>query len=305
MSYLDVLNMIIWVCPRLRVPVPPSCVHRDRRPDLTVSGAHSPRFVFLFFKSLLFCAYVLSVSRQGSCRSSSRSSPRKMRGSSAGPPRVPRVLWSRALFGPPAGALPSPPAGCLVTGLPLPQARRSREITPPDRADSMPAGPPLTQCPPDCRWLMPAGLPLTQAHRIGADSCPLAAAYPSPVESPHVTARSAVCLFCCAHRNILIKSCLVMSTETRLGQAAPLVVAMEAILAACPLVVEAVAEGPCEGLWLLVMPRRSLSLRASPGGLPVPVGCPVLSVWPWRAVLYCSVWLLIPPDFPEKFFWGG
>ncbi len=89
--------------PRLRVPVPPSCVHRDRRPDLTVSGAHSPRFVFLFFKSLLFCAYVLSVSRQGSCRSSSRSSPRKMRGSSAGPPRVPRVLWSRALFGPPAG----------------------------------------------------------------------------------------------------------------------------------------------------------------------------------------------------------
>ncbi len=34
--------------PRLRVLVPPSCVHRDRRPDLTVSGAHSPRFVFHF-----------------------------------------------------------------------------------------------------------------------------------------------------------------------------------------------------------------------------------------------------------------
>ncbi len=44
--------------------------------------------------------------------------------------------------------------------------------------------------------------------------------------------------------------CLVESMETRLGQVAPLVVAMEAILAACPLVVEmeAVAEGPCEGL---------------------------------------------------------
>ncbi len=43
--------------------------------------------------------------------------------------------------------------------------------------------------------------------------------------------------------------CLVLSMETRLGQAAPCVVAMEAILAACPLVaeVEAVAEGPCEG----------------------------------------------------------
>ncbi len=97
---------------------------------------------------------------------------------------------------------------------------------------------------------MPAGSPLTHARRIAADSCPLAAAYPSPMESPHVTARSAVCLFCCAHRNILIKSCLVMSVETRLGQAAPLVVAMEAILDAWPLVadMEAVAEGPCEGL---------------------------------------------------------
>ncbi len=44
--------------------------------------------------------------------------------------------------------------------------------------------------------------------------------------------------------------CLVLSLETRLGQAAPLVVAMEAILAACPLVaeMEAVAEGPCVGL---------------------------------------------------------
>ncbi len=44
--------------------------------------------------------------------------------------------------------------------------------------------------------------------------------------------------------------CHVWSMETRLGQAAPLVVAMEAILAACPLVaeMEAVAEGPCEGL---------------------------------------------------------
>ncbi len=45
-------------------------------------------------------------------------------------------------------------------------------------------------------------------------------------------------------------SCHVLSMETRLGQAAACLVAMEAILAACPLVaeVEAVAEGPCEGL---------------------------------------------------------
>ncbi len=55
-------------------------------------------------------------------------------------------------------------------------------------SDSMPAGLPLTQCPPaclwfqlarsaadssspDCRWLKLAGLPLTQARRIAADSC--------------------------------------------------------------------------------------------------------------------------------------
>ncbi len=59
-----------------------------------------------------------------------------------------------------------------------------------------------------------------------------------------------MCLSCCAHRNILTAmSCLVLSMETRLGQAAPRVVAMEAILATWPLVaeVEAVAEGPCEG----------------------------------------------------------
>ncbi len=55
-------------------------------------------------------------------------------------------------------------------------------------------------------------------------------------------ARSAVFKSCCAHRNILIKSCFVMSTETCLGQAAPLVVATEAILAACPHVVEVEAE---------------------------------------------------------------
>ncbi len=84
-----------------------------------------------------------------------------------------------------------------------PHARRSREITPPDRrwlnarrpaSDSMPAGPPLTQArriaadssPPDRRWLMPAGSPLTQAHRIGTDSCPLAASIPSPVDLVHL-----------------------------------------------------------------------------------------------------------------------
>ncbi len=51
--------------PRLRVPVPPSCVHRDRRPDLTVSGAHSPRIVFHFSKVFCFVPeFVCPVARK-------------------------------------------------------------------------------------------------------------------------------------------------------------------------------------------------------------------------------------------------
>ncbi len=62
------------------------------------------------------------------------------------------------------------------------------------------------------------------------------------------------------------------------------------------------------------MPKGSLSFLASPGGRPVPVGCPVLSVWPWRAFLSCFVLsccvfspggLLIPPNFPREIFLGG
>ncbi len=62
------------------------------------------------------------------------------------------------------------------------------------------------------------------------------------------------------------------------------------------------------------MPGGSLSLQASPGGLLVPVGCPVLSVWPWRAFLSCFVLsccvfspggLLIPPNFPREILGGG
>ncbi len=121
----------------------------------------------------------------------------------------------------------------------------------------------------------------------------------------------------CAHRNILtylVESCLVLSMETRQSQPlAPPVADMEAV-----------AEGPCEGPWLLVMPRGSLRFQASPGGLLVPVGCPVLfvclalegclvlSVWP-RRLFSCHVLsclsspggLLIPPDYPRDFFFGG
>ncbi len=70
------------------------------------------------------------------------------------------------------------------------------------------------------------------------------------------------------------------------------------------------------------MPRGSLSFLARPGGLLVPVGCLVLSVWPRGAFLSSPVCLalegypvlsgvfspgglLIPPDYPREILWGG
>ncbi len=65
LSCLDVFikDYYLSLSPRLRVLVPPSCVHRDRRPDLTVSGAPSPRFVFRFQKSfvLFLCSVCLAA----------------------------------------------------------------------------------------------------------------------------------------------------------------------------------------------------------------------------------------------------
>ncbi len=49
--------------------VSPWCVHRDRRPDQTVSVVPSPRFVLFVFSSLLFCSCVLSLAASESARS--------------------------------------------------------------------------------------------------------------------------------------------------------------------------------------------------------------------------------------------
>ncbi len=158
--------------PRQRVPVPPSCVHRDRRPDLNRKRRPFTPLCFPFLKVFyLVPEFCLFVPRHGSRRS-------------LFPPLAHcKSAWE---FGGIAASAASPLAaspharqsreisGCLVPGLPLPQARRSREITPPARlwlnarrpaSDSMPAGSPLTQArriaadssPPDWRWLMPAG----------------------------------------------------------------------------------------------------------------------------------------------------
>ncbi len=189
---------------------PPSCVHRDRRPDLNRKRRPFTPFCFPFFKCFVLFQSVcfLSVPRHGSHRSlypaiaHCKTAWEFAACAASLLAASPHARRSREISA--AGGGSPKPAG----GLPSSRVRRSREITPPDR-----------------RWLnarrpasdsMPAGSPLTQAHRIAADSCPLAAAYPSPVESPHVTARSAVFKSCCAHSNILIKPCLVMSCPRRL-----------------------------------------------------------------------------------------
>ncbi len=89
---------------------------------------------------------------------------------------------------------------------------------------------------------MPAGLALTHARWPPLSLAPW-------IESTRHGQECRVSVLLCPQEHF--KTILsVLSMETRLGQAAPCLVAMEAILATCPPVVdmEAVAEGPCVGL---------------------------------------------------------
>ncbi len=93
--------------PRLHVPVPPSCVHRDRRPDLNVSGAPSPRFVFCFLKSFYFVPVCLSRGMEVATHYS-RLSPLQV---GVGVRRIAtsaQVHWLRALMPADRGRYPPP-----------------------------------------------------------------------------------------------------------------------------------------------------------------------------------------------------
>ncbi len=143
-------------------------MHRDRRPDLTVSGAPSPCLFFRFEKFLFVpVSLFLSVPRHGSRRSlypaiAHCKTAWEFGGIAASPLAAsPHAHRSREIS---LGGLPS-------SGLPLPQEFAGDHAT----------GTPLTQCPPARLLLnahrpasdsMPAGSPLTQARRIAADSCP-------------------------------------------------------------------------------------------------------------------------------------
>ncbi len=139
-SLKTIILKLILVCVFL---VSPCCVHRDRRPDQTVSVVPSPRFVLLVFSSVLFVPVFCPLRQASPLARRSRSNQ----------PTVHR-RWRHHPW--------------------LTLAHRPA-------ADSMPAGLPLTQCPPaclwlnarriaadssspDCRWLKLARLPLTHAR---------------------------------------------------------------------------------------------------------------------------------------------
>ncbi len=167
LALMSSLKTIIWVyssslCSSF---LPAVCTWTE---DLTstVSGAHFTPFCFPFLKVFYFVPVFVSRGKEfAAChpalvwRDHRESSGREICSV--------RRLWLS----------PSPPAVCLVPGLPLPQARR-----------------------------------------IAADSSQPAAADPSPVDLVHNMARSAVCMSCGAHRNILMNlvlSCLRRLVESR------------------------------------------------------------------------------------------
>ncbi len=190
--------------PRLRVPVSSLCVHRDRRPDLTVSGAHSPRFVFGFSKVFCFVPVCLSRGKEVTTRPSALA-------------RVKSAWEFGGIAESPLAASPHAhrsqeisAAGC---GYPKPDGwlSSSRVAAPPSppfagvhAAVRGSPSPPFTGVHAAVRGSPRPAVRGRSCRRITTDSSPPAAADPSPVDLVHNMARSAVCMSCCAHRNILI-----------------------------------------------------------------------------------------------------
>ncbi len=216
------------------------------------------------------------------------------------PPFADHPALSSQGMTPPSTANPSPPA-CLWLN-----ARRPA-------SDSMPAGLPLTQCPPaclwfqlarsaadssspDCRWLKLAGLPLTQARRIAADSCHWSSA--GKANSPPLcfTPPSAAhqCFTCFFYAGKANPPSAVHSARSRLrlpparrplplsGQASRLL----PLLSSQPIMVS--PAGRCRidkpagrgRIWPVSDHGLFNCLCVfSPGGLLVPLSCPMVIFW--------------------------
>ncbi len=185
--------------------VSPCCVHRDRRPDLTVSGTHSPCFVFHFSKVFCFVLVCLSRGKEVAARNpaiahcksawefggiaASASSPlaaspharrsRKISAVGCGYPKPAGWLSSSRIAAP-----PSPPFKgdhAAVRGSPSPPFAGGHAAV---RGSPRPA-----VCRKSCR-------------RPAADSRPPVAADPSPVDPVHTSRPGVPCL------------CLVVPTGT-------------------------------------------------------------------------------------------
>ncbi len=239
-------------------------MHRDRRPDLTVSGAPSPFCFVSFLKSLLFVPVCLSRGMEVAARPSAiahecsvgvRLDHRESAGRES--------LKSAAVCGsfkpdvrgrstPPSAAHPGPPIAGDIRHRPrLSEARRSlksavrRESQPAVRGSLKPAvrgslmsrrHPRLPQV---CRpWGKPTRRPrLTQARRLPLTQArrpPLTPAQVPLIQSTRHGQECHVPVGTTRHKHFNL-SCLILSTETRLGQAVPRVVAMEASPSRLPL----------------------------------------------------------------------
>ncbi len=124
LSLKTIILKYLLVCVFL---VSPCCVHRNRRPDLTVSVVPSPRFVLFVFSSCLFVPE-FCPSRQASPLAAS---PHARGSREFTPPFAALPSRGSREFTPPFAALPSRRSRELTPPFAALTSRRSRELTPP------------------------------------------------------------------------------------------------------------------------------------------------------------------------------
>ncbi len=126
-SLKTIILKCILVCVFL---VSPCCVHRDRRPDRTVSGVPSPRFVLFVFSSSYFVP-VFCPSRHVSPLAASPHARRSRLSH-------PAVRGSSRELTPPFAAQPSRRSREFTPPFADQPTHRSQEMTPPSMANPSP-----------------------------------------------------------------------------------------------------------------------------------------------------------------------
>ncbi len=120
--------------------ISPCCVHRNRRPDQTVSVVPSPRFDLFVFSSVFLCSCVFVPHARGSREFTPPFAALPSRGSRDFMPRrrgslcrpfAPLPSRGSREFTPPFAALPSRGSRDFLPPFAAQRSRRSRELTPP------------------------------------------------------------------------------------------------------------------------------------------------------------------------------